>query len=150
KRDLYTCLERAAEGVLFDLQSRRYLRLSACALSPPPGVVLGDIRRRYEPDALGDHRLHVFRRDVVAVFDRVHTGFHGVVHTQQRRGMRRHTVALTVSLVNNGAELIGGKRWNRVDDIVMNPATTVGIDLDPIDAVRKLLPHCLARTFDAI
>src|SRR5580765_4314189 len=64
--------------------------------------------------------------------------------------MRRHTVAFTVGFIHDGAEFVEGERWNCVEDVVMNPATTISIDLDPIGAMRKLFPHCLARTLDAI
>src|SRR5579864_2769812 len=64
--------------------------------------------------------------------------------------MRRHAVALTVSFVDDGAEFVEGESWNRIENIVMNPSTAVGIDLDPIGTMRKLFPHCFARTLDPI
>src|SRR5215475_3710327 len=64
--------------------------------------------------------------------------------------MRGHAVVLTVCFVDDGAQLVRGERWDRVEDVVTNPATAVGIDLDPIGAMRKLFPHCLARTLDPI
>src|SRR4029077_7282954 len=104
----------------------------------------------HEPDALGDHRLHVFRRDVVAVLHSIDAGFNSIVYSQQPGGMRRYTGALTVGFVHDGAELVERERWNRFEDIVMNPAAAIGVNLDPIDAMRKLFPHCLARAFDPI
>src|SRR5262249_112652 len=138
KRDLYACLQRTAERVLLNLQTGRFLRLSARAFGPPLGVVLGDVGGRYKPDALGHHRPPVFRREVVAVLDRVDAGFNRVVPAQQAGSMRRYKAAFTVGFVDDGAEFVEGERWNRVEDVVMNPATTVGIDLDPIDAMRNL------------
>src|SRR5215471_17505882 len=61
-----------------------------------------------------------------------------------------YSVALTVGFVDDSAELVECEGRNRVEDVVMNPATTVGIDLDPIGAVRELFAHRHARTLDPI
>jgi hypothetical protein len=53
------------------------------------GVVLGNVPRRHKPDALRDHRLHVFRRNVVAMLDSVDAGFDRIVlYTSLARGFR--------------------------------------------------------------
>src|SRR5438309_9852283 len=64
--------------------------------------------------------------------------------------MRRNTVALAVGFVHNGAKFIEGECWNCIENIVMDPAATIGIDLDPISAMRKLFTHCLTHALDAI
>ena len=64
--------------------------------------------------------------------------------------MRRHTVALTVGFVDDSAEFVERESWDSIQDVVMNPAATVGINLDPIGAMGKLFAHRFARTLNAV
>src|SRR5262249_54770512 len=128
-------LQRALEGVFFDLESARFLGLCACAFGAPLRVILCDVRSRYEPNSFCDHRLHVFGRDVVAVLDGIDSSFDGVVDSEQSRCMRSNAAAFAMRLVDDRPELIEREGRNRFEYAVMDAATAVSVDLDPVNAV---------------
>src|SRR5215471_3162918 len=147
--DFYAGLQRSPEGIFVNLD---HLQPDLGASSGPAlRDILAYIDRRHIVDALLGHGFQVGVSDVVSMFDGVDAGFHGIVNSVQRHGVRSDFVMLAVCFIYDGVQLVDGEGGDIVEHAVgAHKVTSVGIELDPIGAEADLLAHGFAGVVRAV
>ena len=113
--------------------------------------VLGHRERRAEEHAFGDHHVEQVVVDRDAVLDRVDAGEERVLDSRTSHRVRGDLVPQPVRFIDDGFHLLEREcRSARQRAVLLHEVRAIGVDLDPVGAVRELLANRFASALDAI